>query len=176
MKILKTKITMLADKVKTIELESYQIDIENGHDVKCFIGQKHESLYRQYQPYLNTLYRSIEDEFLADQVYAMILQEMVNLSLLNRPDNVVIGFFQLLSDAFFWPTQDVFLGREEGIALLKSILKYSFDLFVSQEYRDLPGIYSKFNVEISRYLEENGCLPQDMETLFDTVFEKRQFH
>ncbi len=175
MKNLKTKITSLSDQKRKIELESYQIDIENGHDVKILLRKKHEVLYLKYQPYLNTLYRSIEDEFVADQIYATLMQYMINLSLLDLPDNVEIGFFTLVSDNFFWPTQPVFLGHADAIPLLNSILKYSFDLFIRQEYLDLPDIYSKLKMEICRYLDEKGVLPPNIETLLPDV-EKPQLN
>jgi hypothetical protein len=40
MKSLKTKITSLADQRREIELESYQVDIENGHDIKMLLRKK----------------------------------------------------------------------------------------------------------------------------------------
>jgi hypothetical protein len=100
---------------------------------------------------------------------------MINLSLLDLPDNVEIGFFTLVSDNFFWPTQPVFLGREEAIPLLSSILKYSFDLFVRHEYNNLAAIYYELQMEIASYLAENGVLPQNIDVLLPPT-EKPQLN
>lgn len=166
MKNLTTKITSLSDQKIKIVLESYQVNIENAHDIKVLLRKKHEDLYLKYQPYLNTLYSSVADEFVADLIYATLLQYMINLHLLDLPDDVDIGFFKLVSDNFFWPTQPVFLGNEGDIPLLNSILKYSFDLFIRQEYNNLPAIYYKFQIALANYLVENGVLPPDINIFF----------
>lgn len=175
MKNLNPKTTAQPDLVKTIELEKYAVTLENGHDVIAQLAQKHRAVYETYRNHLGVLYHIIEDEFLADQVFAMSFQFIVNLTKLELEYKYILGAFLELDDNFFSPNQETFLATPEGIPLLNSILKHTLDLFVLNEYDDLPTIYHKLGLKIKNYLEENGVLPKDLETLIP-IYPRKEFN